>query len=56
LILDDKGIPNQKHQINDYGKDMEMNYIPIKEKKDKRTIETSSLKIQMKQTKPKKKP
>jgi hypothetical protein len=52
--LDDRGVPDQKHQTNDYGKDI--GYTPIKKKKDKGTVEAFSLETQMKQTRSKKKP
>jgi hypothetical protein len=52
--LDDKGVPNSKNQTNDYGKDMNMNYIRVMKKKEWRMVEVPILKNNMKQLRPKK--
>lgn len=48
-IMDDKGVPNQKHQTSDFGEDMKMNYTWMKKKKDRRIVEAPILEDQMKQ-------
>lgn len=55
-ILDDKKIPNQKNQINDSGKDMDMSYIRMNKQKDNMMLEAPILEYQMKQLKPNMKP
>jgi hypothetical protein len=50
--MDDRRVHNQKHHTSDFEEDMEMSYIQIKKKKDKRMVEAPSLETKVKQTRP----
>jgi hypothetical protein len=52
-ILDDKGVPNLKNHIDDFGKNMDMIYIRLTKKKERRLVEVCILENQMKQPKKK---
>jgi len=52
-IIDDKGVPNLKNHIDDFGKDMDMIYTRLTKKKERRLVEARILENQMKQPKKK---